>query len=144
MPPTSSSTAVPDIAAVCAALADPTRLRILSLLSDDEVCVCDIHESLDIPQPTASRHLAYLRRSGLVEGRRDGLWVHYRLSPALMPHVRHAVEAVLHAVRHCPEPAADDRQLARATGRARVLSMTAVDGCCAVPRQHAAAARSRS
>lgn len=144
MPPTSSSTAVPDIAAVCAALADPTRLRILSLLSDDEVCVCHIHESLDIPQPTASRHLAYLRRTGLVEGRRDGLWVHYRLSPALMPHVRHAVDAVLHAVRHCPEPAADDRQLARATGRARVLGVTAVDGCCAGPRRYSTASRSRS
>ncbi len=57
---------------VYAALADPTRLRILSLLGDDEICVCHIHASLDVPQPTASRHLAYLRKSGLVEARRDG------------------------------------------------------------------------
>ena len=62
------------------ALADATRLRILGLLLTGEVCVCDIHESLKIPQPKASRHLAYLRRSGLVDTRRDGLWIHYRLA----------------------------------------------------------------
>ena len=54
------------------ALADETRLRILGLLLAGEVCVCDIHESLKVPQPKASRHLAYLRRSGLVETRREG------------------------------------------------------------------------
>lgn len=144
MPTSTRSTAVPDIAAVCAALADPTRLRILSLLGDDEVCVCHIHESLDIPQPTASRHLAYLRRAGLVEGRRDGLWVHYRVARALAPHVRHAVAAVLHAVHHCPEPSADDRQLARATGRSRVMDMPVVEGCCAGSRQGSPAPRGRA
>ena len=61
------------------ALADATRLRILGLLLAGEVCVCDIHESLKIPQSKASRHLAYLRRSGLVETRREGLWIHYRM-----------------------------------------------------------------
>ena len=64
------------------ALADATRLRILGLLLTGEVCVCHIHESLKIPQPKASRHLAYLRRAGLVETRRDGLWIHYRLGDA--------------------------------------------------------------
>ena len=131
--PSHSSTGVADIASICAALADPTRLRILALLSDDEVCVCNIHGSLDIPQPTASRHLAYLRRTGLVEGRRDGLWVHYRLSTALAPHVRHAVHAVLHAVRHCPEPVADGREFARSTGR-KPSTTPVVAGCCAPPR----------
>ena len=63
---------------VYAALADPTRLRILSLLGDGEICVCHIHASLDVPQPTASRHLAYLQKSGLVEARRDGIWMHYK------------------------------------------------------------------
>ena len=48
------------------ALADRTRLRILALLGNNEVCVCHIHDSLGLPQPTVSRHLAYLRRSGLV------------------------------------------------------------------------------
>lgn len=63
-----------------AALADPTRLRIVGLLLSGEVCVCHIHETLRIPQPKASRHLAYLRKSGLVTATRRGLWVHYALA----------------------------------------------------------------
>jgi ArsR family transcriptional regulator len=62
------------------ACADPVRLRLLNLLAAGEVCVCHLHEALELPQPTVSRHLAYLRRAGLVSGRKDGLWVHYRLS----------------------------------------------------------------
>ncbi len=63
------------------AFADPVRLRLLNLLSDDrEVCVCHLHEALELPQPTVSRHLAYLRKGGLVSGRKDGLWVHYKLA----------------------------------------------------------------
>jgi len=63
------------------AFADPVRLRILSLLADrDEVCVCHLHEALEVPQPTVSRHLAYLRKNGLVATRKDGLWVFYRLA----------------------------------------------------------------
>ena len=73
------------LTSVYAALADPTRLRILSLLGEDEICVCHLHASLDVPQPTASRHLAYLRKSGLVEARRDGIWMHYRLAPIENP-----------------------------------------------------------
>lgn len=65
------------------ALADPVRLRLLNLLADGrEVCVCHLHEALDLPQPTVSRHLAYLRKHGLVATRKDGLWVHYRLARA--------------------------------------------------------------
>jgi ArsR family transcriptional regulator len=63
------------------AFADPVRLRLLNLLSDDkEVCVCHLHGALSLPQPTVSRHLAYLRKNGLVIGRKEGLWVHYRLA----------------------------------------------------------------
>jgi ArsR family transcriptional regulator len=62
------------------AVADPVRLRLLHLLAAGEVCVCHLHEALDLPQSTVSRHLAYLRRRGLVVGRKDGLWVHYRLA----------------------------------------------------------------
>lgn len=62
------------------ALADETRLRILNLLSERELCVCDLIKVLNEPQSKISRHLAYLRRSGLVEGRKEGLWMHYRLS----------------------------------------------------------------
>ena len=63
------------------AFADPVRLRLLNLLTGGaEVCVCHLHEALELPQPTVSRHLAYLRKHGLVVGRKEGLWVHYRLS----------------------------------------------------------------
>ncbi|MCC7240314.1 MAG: winged helix-turn-helix transcriptional regulator, partial [Acidobacteria bacterium] len=65
---------------VYGALADATRLRILALLEDGEVCVCHIHAGLGVPQPTASRHLAFLRRAGLVSARRDGIWMHYSLA----------------------------------------------------------------
>src|SRR5271157_149039 len=61
------------------AFADTVRLRILNLVADGEVCVCHLHEALDLPQSTVSRHLAYLRKRGLVVGRKEGLWVHYRL-----------------------------------------------------------------
>lgn len=64
------------------AFADRNRLRILHLLSDGELCVGDIVEILDVPQPRVSRHLAHLRRAGLVQVRKDGLWSHYTLAPA--------------------------------------------------------------
>lgn len=62
------------------ALAHETRLHILCLLLDGEVCVCRIMQILDLPQSTASRHLAILKNAGLVEDRRDGTWVHYSLA----------------------------------------------------------------
>jgi ArsR family transcriptional regulator len=60
--------------------ADPTRIRILSLLAAGELCVCDMVDVLRLPQPTVSRHLAYLRRAGLVEGTRASRLAHYRLA----------------------------------------------------------------
>ena len=62
------------------ALADHTRLRLINLIGDDEVCVCFFVEVLKINQPKISRHLAYLRRAGLVSARREGKWIHYRLA----------------------------------------------------------------
>ena len=62
------------------ALADRTRLRLINLMGGDEVCVCFFVEVLGASQPKISRHLAYLRRAGLVEARRDGKWMHYRLA----------------------------------------------------------------
>ena len=59
------------------ALSDPTRLRLLSLLSEGEVCVCFLSEVLKLVQPKVSRHLAYLKRAGLVTSRREGQWMHY-------------------------------------------------------------------
>lgn len=96
---------------VYAALADATRLRILSLLGEGEICVCHIHASLDVPQPTASRHLAYLRKSGLVEARRDGIWMHYRLAPQDNPVVASVIAAALHALTHADISAKDERRL---------------------------------
>ena len=61
------------------ALADRTRLRLLNLMGDDEVCVCFFVEVLRTNQPKISRHLAYLRRAGVVAARRDGKWIHYRI-----------------------------------------------------------------
>ncbi len=63
------------------AFADETRLRILSLLVPGELCVCDIVSALGLGQPKISRHLAYLRRAGLVSARKEGLWKHYSLTP---------------------------------------------------------------
>ena len=62
------------------ALADRTRLRIINLIGDQEVCVCFFVEILKTNQPKISRHLAYLRRAGIVAARRDGIWMHYRLA----------------------------------------------------------------
>ncbi|MFV0439135.1 MAG: ArsR/SmtB family transcription factor [Desulfopila sp.] len=62
------------------ALADETRLRIVSLLMAGELCVCDVMEVLQLPQSTVSRHLAYLRNAGLVDDRRQGVWMYYRLT----------------------------------------------------------------
>jgi len=67
------------------ALSEPVRLRILALLSDGEHCVCDLMAVLDLPQSTVSRHLATLRHAGWVEGRRQGLWMYYRLTGTKSP-----------------------------------------------------------
>ncbi|MFI5344759.1 MAG: ArsR/SmtB family transcription factor [Elusimicrobiota bacterium] len=64
------------------AFSDETRLRILHLLTRGELCVCDLTDILKMSQPKISRHLAYLRRAGLVRDRKDGLWRHYSLTEA--------------------------------------------------------------
>jgi ArsR family transcriptional regulator len=95
------------------ALADVTRLRIIGLLRAGEVCVCDIHGSLGLPQPAVSRHLAYLRKTGMVEGRKDGLWVHYRLAPLPDPVMQALLAAVTHAIGHLEAGDRDQKRLAR-------------------------------
>ncbi len=67
------------VALLFKALADSTRLRLINLIGDDEVCVCFFVEVLKINQPKISRHLAYLRRAGVVSARREGKWIHYRI-----------------------------------------------------------------
>lgn len=68
------------------ALADGTRLRLLNLMGEDEVCVCFFVEILNTSQPKISRHLAYLRRAGVVAARREGKWMHYRVVSPPDPH----------------------------------------------------------
>src|SRR5581483_5330109 len=105
-----------DMEGLFKALADETRLRILGLLLAGEVCVCDIHESLQIPQAKASRHLAYLRRAGLVETRRDGLWVHYRLGRANDAVLSAIAAAVFHGLSHAPTIRRDGQRLRKRNG----------------------------
>jgi len=68
-----------DLVLFHAALADATRLRLLNLIKGGEICVCHLQDVLQTNQPKISRHLAYLRKAGLVDARRDGRWTHYRL-----------------------------------------------------------------
>jgi ArsR family transcriptional regulator len=98
------------------ALADSTRLRILGLLLTGEVCVCHVHESLKISQPKASRHLAYLRRAGLVETRREGLWVHYRMASLGDPVLATVQRTVTHALTHMDGVRRDVDRLQKMTG----------------------------
>ncbi len=62
------------------ALSDQTRLRLLNLMREEEICVCFFTEALNESQPKISRHLAYLRKAGLVEARREGKWMHYKIN----------------------------------------------------------------
>jgi ArsR family transcriptional regulator, arsenate/arsenite/antimonite-responsive transcriptional repressor len=117
------------------ALADATRLRILALLGNNEVCVCHIHDSLGLPQPTVSRHLAYLRKSGLVAARRDGVWMHYQVSRSLPPAIRGVVAAVVDALQQLPATMQDRKHFQRAYGQLYVLDSAAGGACCA-PRAH--------
>src|SRR5512143_1634525 len=116
------------------ALADSTRLRILGLLLTGEVCVCDIHESLKIPQPKASRHLAYLRRAGLVDTRRDGLWIHYRLGKLADPVLIAIVDAVRHALTHTETVQRDAERLQKRTGCCVPSPGDVGVSCCAPPQ----------
>jgi ArsR family transcriptional regulator len=125
------ATQIQGVVRVAEALADETRLRILGLLLAGEVCVCSIHESLGISQPKASRHLAYLRRAGLVVSRREGLWVHYRLADAHDPVLGTLLHAVAHALGHVDAVRRDARALEKSTSclPARI-PLTPASPCC--------------
>jgi ArsR family transcriptional regulator len=102
-----------------AALSDPTRLRLLGVLRDGEVCVCDLFGALSIPQPTASRHLAILRRVGFVQVRKQGLWSYYTLAePRSELHAR-----LLDALASC-EAVGSDKDTAR------LVKVRRARGCC--------------
>ena len=117
------------------ALADTTRLRILGLLLTGEVCVCDIHESLKIPQPKTSRHLAYLRKAGLVEARREGLWMHYRLATLPDPLLQSIADTVRHVLTHLETVHKDAGRLQKKTGCCLPALERSSLPCCAAEVQ---------
>jgi ArsR family transcriptional regulator len=92
------------------AFADETRLRILHLLANGEICVCDIMGVLKAPQPKVSRHLGYLKRAGLVVDRKEGLWRYYSLAPAKTALQRSLVACVNGCLEEFPALRRDDRK----------------------------------
>jgi ArsR family transcriptional regulator len=103
------------------AFADPIRLRILNLIQDGELCVCDLVEVLKLPQPTVSRHLSYLRRAGLVRVRQEHSWNFYELAPARGAFHTKMLECLSTCYSDVPEMAQD-------RGRSRQLRSRG--GCC--------------
>jgi|SRR5579872_42036 len=92
------------------ALADPTRLRLLNLIGNREICVCYFVEILGVSQPKISRHLAYLRKAGIVATRRDGKWMHYRLS---MPKDEASAAILQETLKHLQTKPEMQRDIAR-------------------------------
>ncbi len=95
------------------ALTDRTRLRLLNLLGDDEVCVCFLVEVLKTSQPNVSRHLAHLRRAGIVGARRDGRWVRYRILQPADAHAAGVLRDIRSRLARDPEMQPDRKRLAR-------------------------------
>ncbi|HEX5009788.1 MAG TPA: metalloregulator ArsR/SmtB family transcription factor [Planctomycetota bacterium] len=118
-----------------AAFADPTRLRILNLLHDGDLCVGDLVQLLRVPQPTASRHLAHLRRAGLVATRKEGLWVFYALARPAAPFHAKLIECLACCFREVPELARD---------RVRAERLREAGGCCPLHAPCRPPARSRT
>ena len=106
-----------DTVLLFAALADPTRLRLLNLMNGREVCVCYFVEILRQPQPKISRHLAYLRKAGLVTARREGKWMHYRIENPRSPAAAAVLGKTLDGLRHDAQMRADLAMLDRACCR---------------------------
>lgn len=98
------------------ALSDPTRLRCLALLhSQGELCVCELTRALGQSQPKISRHLALLRDLGIVQARREGVWMHYHLNPGLPEWALAVLDLALSAFRAAPQGQTDEAAL---TGKA--------------------------
>ena len=100
-----------DIEILFKALADRTRLRLISLIGDSEVCVCFCVAILKSSQPKISRHLAYLRRAGIVAARREGKWMHYRLTEPPDEHAARIFREVRAALAEHPELQRDREKL---------------------------------
>ena len=97
-----------------AALADQTRLRLLNLMGEQEICVCYFVEILGQSQPKISRHLAYLRKAGIVAARREGKWMHYRIVTPPHPGAAKVLRETLAWLREEREMKADRARLSKA------------------------------
>lgn len=95
-----------------AALADNTRLRLLNLMRDTEICVCFFVEVIGTNQPKISRHLAYLRKAGIVAARRDGIWAHYQITPPQNEHAARVLRDVQEWLKSDKLMLKDRKQLA--------------------------------
>jgi ArsR family transcriptional regulator len=96
------------------ALGDPTRLRLLNLMAEQEICVCYFTEVIGAPQPKISRHLAYLRKAGIVAARREGKWMHYKLAAPPNPHAAAILKSVMDALKQDTQLRRDLQRLNRA------------------------------
>lgn len=96
------------------ALADPTRLRLVNLIARQELCVCYLIHVINAPQPKISRHLAYLRRVGIVKARREGKWMHYRLAVPANSHAAAILKTTADALKRDPSMQRDFLRLERA------------------------------
>lgn len=99
-----------DTASFFSVLADPTRLRLLCLMKNGEICVCHLQQVLQTNQPKVSRHLACLKKAGLVTSRRQGKWMHYRLAEIKGPNKR-ILSETLRRIAAEPEARKDSRRL---------------------------------
>ncbi len=95
------------------ALADCTRLRLINLIGEDEVCVCFFVEVLKLNQPKISRHLAYLRKAGVVSARREGKWMHYRIVEPPDSHAANIFREVRSSLGNDPAMQRDRQRLAK-------------------------------
>jgi ArsR family transcriptional regulator len=102
-----------DIELFFSALADKTRLRLLNLIGDDEVCVCFFVEVIGTNQPKISRHLAYLKRAGLVSMRKDWKWSHYRIQVPENEYAAQIFRNVREWIRNDNEMIADRREMVK-------------------------------
>lgn len=103
----------PDLVTLYQTLGDRTRLRIVNLLAEGEICVCYFVEVLGESQPKISRHLGYLRRAGLVATRRDGKWMHYRLVKPAVAALAEVLDATLRVLENDREARRDRAALER-------------------------------
>jgi len=116
--------ATPSVDRMFRAFSDRTRLRILNLLRPGELCVCDLVRVLDVPQPKVSRHLAYLRKAGLVTSRKEGFWAYYELASGENAFHRKLLECLACCFNDVPELARDSKMLSKCCEK------TSAGSCC--------------